>query len=49
MRINFLSFLYTLLADKALTSTAVLILCNKQDETMAKGMQAIESLLEKEM
>ncbi|CAG9808106.1 unnamed protein product [Chironomus riparius] len=42
-------FLYTLLADKALSSTAVLILCNKQDETMAKGVQAIESLLEKEI
>jgi signal recognition particle receptor subunit beta len=49
MIITSCSFLYTLLADKALSSTAVLILCNKQDETMAKGMQAIESLLEKEM
>jgi signal recognition particle receptor subunit beta len=41
--------LYTLLADKALSSLQVLILCNKQDETMAKGKKAIEQLLEKEM
>jgi signal recognition particle receptor subunit beta len=38
-----------LLADKALSSVAVLILCNKQDETISKGKSAIEQLLEKEM
>lgn len=43
------SYLYTLLADKALSSPSVLILCNKQDETMSKGMNVIEQLLEKEM
>lgn len=42
-------FLYTLLADKDLASLNVLILCNKQDETMAKGKQVIEQLLEKEI
>ncbi|KAG5672337.1 hypothetical protein PVAND_002471 [Polypedilum vanderplanki] len=42
-------FLYTLLADKALSSLNVLILCNKQDETMAKGKQVVEQLLEKEI
>lgn len=43
------SFLYTLLADKALSSVPVLVLCNKQDETMSKGQSVIEQLLEKEM
>lgn len=43
------SFLYTLLADPALSSTPFLILANKQDETMAKGAGVIKSLLEKEM
>lgn len=43
------SFLYTLLADKDLSSVPVLILCNKQDETMSKGKSVIEQLLEKEM
>lgn len=43
------SFLYTLLADKALSSVPVLVLCNKQDETMSKGKSVIEQLLEKEM
>lgn len=43
------SFLYTLMADPALSSTPFLILANKQDETMAKGAGVIKSLLEKEM
>lgn len=43
------SFLYTLLADKQLSSVPVLVLCNKQDETMSKGKSVIEQLLEKEM
>jgi signal recognition particle receptor subunit beta len=38
-----------LLADKALSSVPIVILCNKQDETMAKGKSVIEQLLEKEM
>lgn len=46
---GFCSFLYTLLADKALSSVPVMILCNKQDETMSKGKSVIEQLLEKEM
>lgn len=45
----YFSFLYSLLADKALSSVPVLILCNKQDETMSKGKTVIEQLLEKEM
>jgi signal recognition particle receptor subunit beta len=43
------SFLYTLLADKAMSSVPVFIVCNKQDETMSKGKSVIEQLLEKEM
>lgn len=42
-------FLYTLMADAALSSTPFLILANKQDETMAKGAGVVKSLLEKEM
>lgn len=42
-------FLYTILADKATTNLPVIILCNKQDETLAKGEGVIKSLLEKEM
>jgi len=41
--------LYTLLVDKALSAVPVLILCNKQDETMSKGKSVIEQLLEKEI
>lgn len=43
------SFLYTILADKAIANLPVVILCNKQDETLAKGDGVIKSLLEKEM
>lgn len=42
-------FLYTVLADKATVSLPVIILCNKQDEELAKGEGIIKSLLEKEM
>ncbi|XP_062550780.1 signal recognition particle receptor subunit beta [Armigeres subalbatus] len=42
-------FLYTILADKATTNLPVIILCNKQDETLAKGEGVIKSLLEKEI
>lgn len=41
-------FLYTILADKAVTNLPVVILCNKQDEALAKGDAVIKSLLEKE-
>lgn len=43
------SFLYTILADPVTSSVPVLILCNKQDETLAKGSAVIKSLLEKEL
>nr|QBH73242.1 putative ARL3 [Eurycantha calcarata] len=44
-------FLYTVLSDSAISSTrpSVLILCNKQDVTMAKGSGVVKNLLEKEM
>lgn len=44
-------FLYTLLSDPVVASNRLsfLILCNKQDQTMAKGCTVIKSLLEKEM
>lgn len=42
-------FLYTILADKAVANLPVVILCNKQDETLAKGDAVIKSLLEKEI
>lgn len=41
-------FLYTILTDKAIANLPVVILCNKQDETLAKGDAVIKSLLEKE-
>lgn len=43
------SYLYTILADNALSATPILILCNKQDATMAKGSVVIQNLLEKEL
>jgi signal recognition particle receptor subunit beta len=49
MFFQLVSFLYTLLADKAMSSVPVFIVCNKQDETMSKGKSVIEQLLEKEM
>ncbi|XP_050075440.1 signal recognition particle receptor subunit beta [Anopheles maculipalpis] len=42
-------FLYTVLADKATTKVPVVVLCNKQDETLAKTETAIKSMLEKEI
>ncbi|KAJ6641691.1 Signal recognition particle receptor subunit beta [Pseudolycoriella hygida] len=42
-------YLYTILADSAFSATPILILCNKQDETMAKGSGVIQNLLEKEL
>ncbi|CAO1335798.1 unnamed protein product [Diamesa tonsa] len=42
-------YLYTLLSEKSLSTTPVLIICNKQDNSMAKGSSAIEVLLEKEI
>ncbi|KOX70646.1 Signal recognition particle receptor subunit beta [Melipona quadrifasciata] len=42
-------FLYNLLSDSAIQKKPVLILCNKQDQTMAKGITVIKTLLEKEM
>ncbi|XP_053663066.1 signal recognition particle receptor subunit beta [Anopheles marshallii] len=42
-------FLYTILADKATTKIPVVVLCNKQDETLAKSETAIKSMLEKEI
>lgn len=44
-----LSYLYTILADEATASIPILIVCNKQDETLAKGSSVIKSLLEKEL
>lgn len=44
-------YLYTILADPVVQSNypPVLILCNKQDQPLAKGSQVIKGLLEKEI
>ncbi|KAJ8731496.1 hypothetical protein PYW07_004660 [Mythimna separata] len=44
-------YLYTVLSDPVVQSynTPLLILCNKQDQDLAKGSQVIKSLLEKEI
>lgn len=44
-------YLYTLLSEQSIKSntTPFLVLCNKQDQTMAKGSKVIQALLEKEM
>ncbi|KAG7308793.1 hypothetical protein JYU34_006027 [Plutella xylostella] len=44
-------YLYTILSDPVVQSNSppVLILCNKQDQPLAKGSQVIKSLLEKEI
>ncbi|XP_041979436.1 signal recognition particle receptor subunit beta [Aricia agestis] len=44
-------YLYTILADPVVQSNSppLLILCNKQDQPMAKGSQVIKNLLEKEI
>ncbi|CAH1776083.1 unnamed protein product [Owenia fusiformis] len=43
--------LYNLLTDKVISSnrTPIVVACNKQDITMAKGSKVIKSQLEKEM
>lgn len=43
------SYLYTVLADPSVSSVPVLIACNKQDETFAKGSSVVKPLLEKEL
>lgn len=44
-------YLYTVLSDPTIQSNSppLLILCNKQDQPLAKGSQVIKSLLEKEL
>ncbi|XP_020710994.2 signal recognition particle receptor subunit beta [Athalia rosae] len=44
-------YLYTILSDATFqrNTPPIMILCNKQDQTMAKGCGVIKSLLEKEM
>ena len=44
-------FLYTVLSDNTVSGRAlpVLVACNKQDQTLAKGSKVIQSNLEKEM
>ncbi|XP_059613281.1 signal recognition particle receptor subunit beta [Phlebotomus argentipes] len=42
-------YLYTVLLEPAIASLPFLILCNKQDETMAKSAGVIKSMLEKEL
>ncbi|XP_076765944.1 signal recognition particle receptor beta [Xylocopa sonorina] len=42
-------YLYNLLSDSAIQKKSVLILCNKQDQTMAKVPAVIKTLLEEEM
>ncbi|XP_012528585.1 signal recognition particle receptor subunit beta [Monomorium pharaonis] len=42
-------YLYNLLSDSDIKNVPVLILCNKQDQTMAKGCAVIKTLLEKEI
>ncbi|KAL3268424.1 hypothetical protein HHI36_007537 [Cryptolaemus montrouzieri] len=44
-------YLYNILSDDVLAKnkTKFLILCNKQDQTLAKGSNAIKSILEKEL
>ena len=47
----FSRFLYTILTDKGVQTnrSRFLILCNKHDQTMAKGCKVIQAMLEKEM
>ncbi|XP_065352005.1 signal recognition particle receptor subunit beta [Cloeon dipterum] len=44
-------YLYSILTDPVIASSApsFLIVCNKQDQTMAKGSVAVKKLLEKEL
>ena len=44
-------FLYNILVDPTVTrnSPNILFLCNKQDQTLSKGSNAVRSILEKEL
>ncbi|XP_063698792.1 signal recognition particle receptor subunit beta [Culicoides brevitarsis] len=42
-------YLYTILADSSVSSTPVVVACNKQDLALAKGATAVKGLLEKEL
>ncbi len=44
-------YLYSILLDPVVNSNrpAVLVLCNKQDHALAKGVQVVKTQLEKEM
>ncbi|GAB0086144.1 Signal recognition particle receptor subunit beta [Sergentomyia squamirostris] len=42
-------YLYTILLEPAISGLPFLILCNKQDDAMAKGASVIKTLLEKEL
>ncbi|KAJ3642394.1 hypothetical protein Zmor_025186 [Zophobas morio] len=44
-------FLYNILVDPTVTrnSPNILVLCNKQDQTLSKGSNAVRSILEKEL
>ncbi|XP_031836341.1 signal recognition particle receptor beta [Nomia melanderi] len=42
-------YLYNILSDPSMQNKSVLVLCNKQDQTMAKGSSVIKTLLEREM
>nr|XP_033323380.1 signal recognition particle receptor subunit beta [Megalopta genalis] len=42
-------YLYNILSEPSMQNKCVLILCNKQDQTMAKGSSVIKTLLEREM
>lgn len=43
------SYLYTILAEQSVSRVPILIACNKQDETLAKGSSVVKGLLEKEL
>ncbi|KAM0724750.1 Signal recognition particle receptor subunit beta [Formica fusca] len=42
-------YLYNVLSDSIIQKVPILILCNKQDQTMAKGCMVIRAMLEKEI
>ncbi|XP_078032593.1 signal recognition particle receptor beta [Augochlora pura] len=42
-------YLYNILSEPSMQNKSVLILCNKQDQTMAKGSSVIKTLLEREL
>jgi signal recognition particle receptor subunit beta len=41
--------LFTILTEPAISSVPILIVCNKQDQALAKGSAVIKSLLTKEL